>query len=251
MTKKKPPVKRPAKRKPKPKPEPNLPETKIRVKKSAAVEPTMVPTVSINVDIPGGRPSMAWLRETAAYIFTTSLQRVTLADLSEHPLFKGNVSLSGLEEWSKNGGWVEMRRQNAEAWRKALVVETGKELIAFRRSQLKKLRQISAVMFDKLIPDKDGKLQLTMNSYESMAQAFVRVFSLAEELTQKSLDEVMPDVRNVQDATATVDQSESVLRSNMTLEDARIGAKAILAYRREQQRQLSAKAAETPKAEEA
>lgn len=195
-----------------------------------------LPTVKVDVQLPVGVPSMEWLRETATYLYTTSLQKVSLTELAKHPLFAGHVAVKTLESWCKQGAWVEMRRQNAEAWRKAMVVETGRELIEFRRDQLRKLKQLSDIMFKELQPGKGGSLKLQANSYESFVQAFVRVIGLGVDLTQQTIDDVMPDVQPVQEAPT--EQSEIALKSSMSIEEARIGAKAILAARREEQQRL-------------
>ena len=222
-----------------PKRTPVVAKVKVTKGKVTTDGPDVLPTVSVDVRLPVATPSMEWLRETATYIYTTSLQKVSLTDLAQHPLFAGQVSAKSLEAWCKQGGWVELRRQNAEAWRKQMTVETGRELVEFRREQLRKLRRLSDIMFKELLPDKSGHLKMPANSYESFVQAFVRVVGMSDEVTQKSLDDVMPDVRPVQLEEAT-EQSEMALKSSMSDEEARAGAKAILAMRRDQQRALVA-----------
>lgn len=207
--------------------------TSVAPKKGAKPSSTLV----IDVLPPGGVPSQDWLRETATYVYTTAVQKVTLQDLVKHPLFAGNVSIMTLERWCKDGQWVELRRQNAEEWRKKMVRETGRELVEFRREQLKKLKRLSEIMFKELLPTKNGSLKLSINSYESMVQAFVKVATSSEAMTQASMEQIMPDIQPTQ-VEGPTEQSEVALKVDMTLDEARIGAKAILAARREEQRRL-------------
>jgi hypothetical protein len=210
----------------------------------AIPDPSVLPSVSVTVGGPE-KLSYAYLRQIAQYLYTTSLQKMSLADLAEHPTFKGHVDVKTLGFWSGKDGWVEQRRQNAEAWRQQLTAETGRELVEFRREQLGKLRQLAGVMFDKLLPDKKGKLKIEAGSYEAMATAFVRVMSLGVDLTEKSIDDIMPDVKPVTDGEAT-EKSKVALQSSLTIEEARIGAKAILAERRAQMRAQLAAHVPTP-----
>jgi len=229
---------------------PVVPSTEVRVRRSRGARPEVdgdtLPTVSIDVGVTGA-PSQEWLREIAGYIYTTSLQKITLAELSDHPSLGRHVPARTLESWSRKYGWVEERQRNATAWREAMVRETGRELVEFRRDQLKKLRVLGEIMFKELLPDKEGKIRLSINSYESMAQAFVKVVAAGDQLTEAALSAIMPDVQpTVEGASA---KSEVALKSDMTIEEARIGAKAILQARREQQRRLLAAPGEssTPK----
>lgn len=232
MKKKAPPKKKPG---PKPTPKPPVADVEALVRQLPA--------------IPEGKvQGLDWIREECKLIYTLSVEKVSLQDLCNHPRFKGQVSLKALQDWCQKESWVELRRQTAESWRVSVTEATGRELIEARREWLGNLKVLGKHIFDQLLPDKKGKFQLEAQSYESMAQAFVKVVGLLDTMTQNSLDDVLPEPpQNVQ-ASAT-EKSEVALKPDLTPEEARAGAHAILKLRLAEQRRLAAAHAERVAAE--
>jgi hypothetical protein len=188
---------------------------------------------------PGRKPSSDWVREQAKYLYTMSMDKVSMADIANHPLFKGRVSVHSLHAWCTQESWVDIRRQVAEAWRVAITEQTGRELIEARRQWLRNLSLLGGYIFKHLIPNKKGEFKVEAQSYESMAQAFVKVVSLMDTMTQNSLDDILPEVPG-QAAVEATGKTETALRPDLSPEEARIGARAILEARLARQQQLAA-----------
>jgi hypothetical protein len=189
-------------------------------------------------------PTTEFLLEVAKYLYTSSLQKVALRTIADHPSFRGRIHLRTLERYCDTEQWIEIRRQNAEAWRKALTEETGRELVETRKKMLKQVRQVVQNIFKKLLPDKNGNFKFEIHSYESLVQAWAKLIDRQDLLTQNVLDEIMPDVRPSTTPDTATEKTEAALKPETTPEEARAGAKAIMAYRRRMQNQLAGRPTE-------
>ncbi len=147
-------------------------------------ELAMLPTLKIDIQLPeGSNPDPAWMREQARFLYTSSLHRVTLEQISKMPAFVGRCSLKSLQNWSLRDGWVELRRRNADAWRRHMAFELGRQIVESRRVLLRDLRTLANHMYEELLPNSKGKFKYPINSYEGLGQVFIKVVKAIDSLS--------------------------------------------------------------------
>jgi hypothetical protein len=157
------------------------------------------------------------LRYQAAVDYVTSMEDISLAELQSREPYCSAVGIKAIERWSREDGWRErrmkfMREMQAEAERK---LHGG--LVQARVKELERMQRIAQSMVDDILGT-DEYPGVSPKSKEGMVSSLVRLLD--------SADQVHPTFTGQ-------DQGRGQVAAQLSDEEARAAAEAIIRQRRE------------------
>lgn len=157
------------------------------------------------------------LRRLALVYYCFEAPGTSIAQMAVHPPFNG-VSRRTLENWSVKDRWADRRHKAEEALEAEFQKKMGAEHIQKRRAQLESLEEVEKDILEFL---ESGRAK--MQSFEGGVRALIRLAEFMDALREKVLG-YLPGTH-----TGT---PENVLVPDLTRDEAREAAQAILEHRR-------------------
>lgn len=174
------------------------------------------------VDPEDDHPRRAYLalRYSAAVDYVTSVKDISIRELWTWPKYQ-HLALETLHRWSTEDNWWERRLKFMKEVQAEAEAKLHGGLVKARVQQMRRMEEIAQSMEDDILGQR-----VSPKSKEGMASALVRVLDSAEQLRDKISDQVQPSYvgQNQRDGGVTAEVSE---------EEARAAATAIMAQRRE------------------
>jgi len=209
---------------------PRTPKKKPPVKKPAK-KPIKVSGEDV---VPHSIESYAWLRKVAELIYVTSQEAITIKNLAKLPEFEGRVHFNTIGEWCREDRWVEKR----ELYYNELQERIKEQILTSQvKSRVNQLQHMDGIFSD--ILHKLAKGEAEPGTYEGMVGAAVKVSKEMDELRDKISREIIPQRINQMLGS----KEETPIEPEVSLEEARAGAMAII----EKRRQAAKKQAEEEK----
>lgn len=188
---------------------------------------------SLVIDSIPDEKSLFYLRWAAGVYFSTSINGVTIRDISTHPVFSA-ASHDQIKKWAADDGWIEQRRSMLERIRTTIEARIGGEIVQYRLGQMKDLQEVYTKSID-ILMNRSGGMPPVVNSYEGLLNATIKLVTTLDEFREKFGRQVSPVLagQGHQDAAGVLP-----VRPKLTPSEARIVAKAMLVKHREETRAL-------------
>jgi len=193
----------------------------------AGHKPVGRPTLTTMEMPPEAHPG--WLRKVAGIHYQTDLvHRCTVRQMYESEMFPG-ISLSQLSSWADHDHWNDLRKRYEAEFQYHMERRRGMELARARVKEMTKAQKL----FDKMMGKLGAKKQPEVRSYEGLATAVVRVGTYIEQLRDVQLDQSLLLQPPMPVAGEDKGPSSDRRAPELTPEEAREAARAILNVRRE------------------
>jgi hypothetical protein len=176
----------------------------------------------------------AWIRKQAQiHYYTDLVKRCTVKQMYESGLFPG-VSLARLRAWATEDHWVELRKRYEAQYQHAMERQRGATLARERAKEMEKAQK----QLDKMDRLLNGKKAPPAKTYEGMITARVRLAGHIEQLRDVQLDQTLllePPPHPGAEGGAGPEVGRN--KVDLSAEEAREAARAILKVRRERIRE--------------
>lgn len=235
-----------------PSPKPKVRKAEVLVELAKAAEPVALQDGKLVTQFPNARhppsdvtleapepdaPSFAFLRFSAGLQYTTDLHGITVEELAECAPFKNTVALKTLQKWCLEDQWVARREALMAEWRRDIEAKLGQRQVQQALVDLQTTDSMAEDILEKL-RNKVGMV----NSFEGLINSMIRLMEFRQTLRGQVLTQTAPGpVGTVPGVSRPGGQMP---KPNLSVEDARAAAAAIIKRRRDEIRAEQAKAVE-------
>lgn len=195
-------------------------------------------SVSVEVEYPGtddgeGEHSYGYLRFAAGIAFTTDVSGVTVAELAKRAPFVGVVPPTTMAYWATADHWAARREAMIVDWRRQIEAKIGQKQVAQALVDLDHADRMLAQSLDKI---QNG--MVAVNSYEGLINSTVRLMEFRAGLRAQVLSTVAPTMGGV---PGNASPGSQLQKPQLSVEDARAAAAAVIKRRRDEIRAEQAK----------
>ena len=172
------------------------------------------------------------IRIFASQAYATS--SLSIAEIARHPVFSV-VPQATLEKWSLADKWVDLRQEFQEKTKRRIQNVLANEVVQERSNQLQEMVVLRDKLYNRIINQID-KLPEEDN-IATLLNAFSKLAELSDRFMQDLSEVIVPAA--FPEGEGDVMRPVSVVKPQLTMEEARAAARLLTRMRREEQLRLS------------